>query len=979
MPEKFFEKPPAEREEITLDSIKKTPPLEIETQRYFKTITLYEKAIKDPNDSVRQGAAQSLGALAPVNPQLYHSLYEKAIKDSNLFVRKGAARSLEAFVSVNPQLASSLYEKAIKSHDEFVRQGAAQSLGALAPVNPQLYHSLYEKAIKDSNWSVRQEAAQSLEALAPVNPQLYHSLYEKAIKDPHEYVRHRAAKSLGALAPVNPQLASSLYEKAIKSHDDSIRQGAAQSLGALAPVNPQLYHSLYEKAIKDPDNHVREGAAKSLGALVKTLKIKNRGNEIINQENLKSLTKSFGLSLKKEDREFFRLVVPLFAKEAAPFLESKALPNTLKYQFKIGLLEELSKEELMAHFQRAISDFNSLSKKKTKEAIEERRLILEFFSLMPISEASHYLATQTEKLVLKLGDLKSIEMRTFKALADTNSRQANMILLSILNQEDLAPRRKEYIFRKLIQNKVLEEDLVDFLGKDKKTKETFFKLLKEFQEYFPGTIPNKAIFHLRLKEGLSFAEIKEKKAEFEKEDLPFSEIISKLAKDRNLASIYFALYRSPYRYDNILSFENFFRLLEKAKEIDEDNQRVKTELRSLWQAKGKSFQQVNQFLELIEKGVPASEQVIYGVEELEREKLKEISLETITNLVRNLVNLEPIFALSGRLQGLLRQKEEKLREMQEKIAQAADYLNFTSGAVFQKENLDPLYQRLYLEYEEILKQKGEEKIPTPQELYEEDRGKFIGLLQKKEVFTPELSLNRQKGLEEISEFVLENIVGRLEKHSKREGKISEKFQALIVDLKGEIKTCLENLKVKIKTKPLRLTFKQVPKFDFKDQKHLIEFMRVGDARESCIATNGINSWSISHYLKDFGTIGFLILEQDKAVGHIIAHLGKDNQENPLLLVSGIFCKGNYPTQAVGQRVALYLEDFAQKTGLAEVLLACSPYAEIIPPNYQQTSRIVQRFQGTQGDLYSDFNTSTKYLKPVRCYQKIKRESAKEKE
>jgi len=100
------------------------------------------------------------------------------------------------------------------------------------------------------------------------------------------------------------------------------------------------------------------------------------------------------------------------------------------------------------------------------------------------------------------------------------------------------------------------------------------------------------------------------------------------------------------------------------------------------------------------------------------------------------------------------------------------------------------------------------------------------------------------------------------------------------------------LKLKIETKPLRLTFKQVCKFDFKEEKHLVEFIRIGDARESCIATNGSSSWSISHYLQDFGTVGLLILDQDKAVGHIISHLGKDNQNNPILLVNGMYCKGN---------------------------------------------------------------------------------------
>jgi len=90
-----------------------------------------------------------------------------------------------------------------------------------------------------------------------------------------------------------------------------------------------------------------------------------------------------------------------------------------------------------------------------------------------------------------------------------------------------------------------------------------------------------------------------------------------------------------------------------------------------------------------------------------------------------------------------------------------------------------------------------------------------------------------------------------------------------------------------------------------------------------------------------------------------------------LLVNGIYIKGNYPSQAIAQRAALYLENFAKEIGLNEVLLASSFYADVIPPDYHQTSRIVQRFQGVEGELYSDFKAPTEYLDLVICYAKKK--------
>jgi HEAT repeat protein len=964
---------------------------------------LYKKGLEDPDWGIRLGIAQSLGALAPVNPELASALYKKGLEDPKWEIREGTAQSLGALAPVNPELASALYKKGLEDPHWGVRLGIAQSLGALAPVNPELFVSLYEKGLKDPDWRVCRETAQSLGALVPVNPELASALYKKGLEDPDWGIRLGIAQSLGALAPVNPELASALYKKGLEDPDWRVRLGIAQSLGALAPVNPELFVSLYEKGLKDPDWRVRRPTAQSLGALApvnpelfvslyekgletpdaqvreetaRSLKelalslIKTSAKNVITPDNLKRLIKTYGFSSKKEDIEFLRNTIHFFKKELPPFLESKNLPESLKYQLMIELIEYLSKEELLNYFKKAVLDFNSLSKKEDLESKRAMRLILEFLSLLPLSESSHFLATKVERLIPKLGDLNSLEMRTLKALADTNTREANRLLLSILYQESLALRRREYIFRKLVQNKVLEEGLLEYLGKTRETKEAFFRALNEFREYFPGVIPNKDLFDLHFKNGLSLSEIKEMRAEFEREDLPFSEIVSRLSGNRKLALVYFTLCQPPHRYSNVLSFEKFFYLIKKAADLEDHNQELKAELSSLWLKKGKSPQEIAQFLHLIEKGVPIFEEVIRSKEEEEKEELKEISLRTIENLIKNLINLEPIFAIAGRLQGLVSKDEQRLKEIQEMIAQAAEYLDPFSPAIFKKENLAPLYKQLYLKYQEILKERGEE-IPSEEELYQHDLEKVIEFFQRGNVLTSELLLNRQKNLREISDFIRDIILKRLEGYSKKYGPISEKLQILIDYLKEEIKTRLGNLQLKIETKPLRITFKHVPKYDFKEQKHLIEFMRIGDARETCIATNGSGFWTIPLYLRDLATIGFLILDQDKAIGHIVAHLGKDNQGNLVLLVNGIHIERNYPIKAIAQRAASYLENFAKQTGLNEVLFAFSRYTDVEPPDYHQTSRIVQRFQGVKGMLYSEFGASTEYLESVTCYEKKK--------
>jgi HEAT repeat protein len=136
--------------------------------------------------------------LAQVNPELAAKLYEKGLVDNDESVRQGTAQSLGALAQVNPELYVKLYEKGLVDNDGSVRQGTAQSLGALAQVNPELYVKLYEKGLVDNDGSVRQSTAQSLGALAQVNSELAAKLYEKGLDDKDPDVRYGTAQSLGA-------------------------------------------------------------------------------------------------------------------------------------------------------------------------------------------------------------------------------------------------------------------------------------------------------------------------------------------------------------------------------------------------------------------------------------------------------------------------------------------------------------------------------------------------------------------------------------------------------------------------------------------------------------------------------------------------------------------------------------------------------------------------------------------------------------
>ena len=93
------------KEEVSEEELQKLENLQKLAEKERKNIEYgtfaflaLEQGLKDSYHGVRRGTAESLSALAPINPELYVKLYEQGLRDSDWKVRRATAESLSGFI-----------------------------------------------------------------------------------------------------------------------------------------------------------------------------------------------------------------------------------------------------------------------------------------------------------------------------------------------------------------------------------------------------------------------------------------------------------------------------------------------------------------------------------------------------------------------------------------------------------------------------------------------------------------------------------------------------------------------------------------------------------------------------------------------------------------------------------------------------------------------------------------------------------------
>jgi hypothetical protein len=140
------------------------------------------------------------------------------------------------------------------------------------------------------------------------------------------------------------------------------------------------------------------------------------------------------------------------------------------------------------------------------------------------------------------------------------------------------------------------------------------------------------------------------------------------------------------------------------------------------------------------------------------------------------------------------------------------------------------------------------------------------------------------------------------------------------------------------------------------EKGLYSFCRAGDARESCIATNGVNNWTIPGYIMNEGTRAFVVIDatDNRAVGHSITHI-YESAETVGVISNGIYLDGSVPL-GVADGLAEYMDDWSQSSGFGDLKIALSGYSDVVPDGWGRETiglRVLQGVKVNERDLYYD--------------------------
>lgn len=217
------------------------------------------KGLKDPDASIRRGAASKLRELghdaAPAVPALRVSL-----KDSDSVVRMYSAMALAAIGREARAAVPELIE-ALKDNDLLVRRRASSALGSLGPeaqaAVPVLIDLLKDRATSMSSANALGDIGAGARDAIPALIDL--------LSDSDPEIRSSAAEALGGIGPEAKKAVPQLTEL-LKDQDPQVRNSAAFGLGFIGPTAVTAVPALIQ-ALGDSDDGVRINAAQAIASI----------------------------------------------------------------------------------------------------------------------------------------------------------------------------------------------------------------------------------------------------------------------------------------------------------------------------------------------------------------------------------------------------------------------------------------------------------------------------------------------------------------------------------------------------------------------------------------------------------------------------------------------------------------------------------------------------------------------------------------
>ncbi len=365
------------------------------------------------------GAVFAAGASEQVIPPLLPLL-----KDPDPSLRLGAARSLGAIRYSAADVVVSGLLPLLNDPDAAVRFAAADTLGQIgspdaARVVPQL-----KRLLRDPHPDVRFAAADTLGQIGSAQDVTIVSALVPLLKDPDSSVRIGAARALGRLDPSQPGALIGQLLSLLNDPDSGVRVAAARVLGQIGSSRAETVVPKLVPLLKDPDSGVRSATATALAEMV------SFGQEAVVSDLFRLLNDTDSLVRFAAAMALRRLDTPEAAEtipKLVPLLKDSEPDVRYAAALTLRIIGPLQAENMISELIPLLKD-------------PESRVRLETVFALGATGSAHAEVLIPELLLLVNDPNKDIRLATVNALAAIGLPQVYRELLPLLEDPDPALR-----------------------------------------------------------------------------------------------------------------------------------------------------------------------------------------------------------------------------------------------------------------------------------------------------------------------------------------------------------------------------------------------------------------------------------------------------------------------------------------------------------------------------------------------------------
>ena len=535
----------------------------------------------------------------------------------------------------------------------------------------------------------------------------------------------------------------------------------------------------------------------------------------------------------------------------------------------------------------------------------------------------------------------------FKPLLKSRSRLAQRTIAELLADESLDSKIHGRIIKSSIEEGIIDGRLSKRLVK-REDRDVVYKMIREL--IVSGLSPTLEVIEM-VESGRDIEEVIARYQENKK--IPWKERLL----DDTAASLEFSC--APLdlpNYSNTLSFARYREFVEEIRKITVEGQRNDMLLHEQWQKfTGDNQDEFDRIRKVFENGI--EDNVITVVSDVQREQERRTSRATeqvfrFREPVERIVLLDNILGrIVGLNRALIKQDIQPVIKVEDAVRRMSEFIGSGASSLAR---FDTAYQTLFELYDALQNQlrqlKGQETI-----------SQNIGDFKKDEILKitdEQPPMSDQKG-------VLNWYSKKLHVAQKKVASISDdsSWSRLLGDVSLGVSKMTDSIDLrsfnegKIRNSSFRIQF--VSKND------PVKFMRIGDARESCIANDGSNKWTIPAYYLNEGTGGLIITDEEDnlGVGHCMWHL-RQTADGIGLIVNGIYLNEDIP-RSVAEVVAKFIDEWSQKAGLINTRFALDPFADAEPEGWEEVTENFQLLQSYPDlELYYDFMAPLEEMEPV---------------